>query len=247
MAKAPIKAFKQTVEYYFTANQADPLKSDFVAKEVLYFSNKIPIDEFKEYLETNFDEFCINGWQNLLIFPSVDMSYNYANTNDNPDTQGNIRGFSRYLLPDKWITTFDAKMPIIVENSSYIGTSIVKAKNIGGRLSVGTKGAVETPLIVGIDDYDIGINYNRDYINIKFIKDNGEDIFNNLFTIRIDPITSEDLEACIMEHYQSFLLLGITSLILNEDRSNLDMSCIQSLLSYQSNQIMALESIGAKI
>lgn len=42
MPKAPIKELKKTIEYYFTANQLDPLKSDLLAKEVLYFSNKIP-------------------------------------------------------------------------------------------------------------------------------------------------------------------------------------------------------------
>jgi len=222
MPKAPIQAFKRNIEYYFTANQLDPLKSDLLAKEVLYFSNKIPIDELKEYLATNFDEFCIDGWQNLFLFPSIEATYSYPNVTDDPDTQGNVRGFSRYLeLPYKFIATVDAKMPI-ADDEHY-----------------------PTSIITGLSDHDIGINYNRDYINIKFNKDNGTNIFNNLFTIIIDPVKSEDLEAYLMQHYQSCFLLGITSLKLNHI-SQLDMSYIKDLSSYRSNQIMALESLEVK-
>lgn len=225
MPKAPIKEFKKTIEYYFTENQLDSSKSDLLAKEVLYFSNKIPTDELKEYLATNFNNFYEEGRNNTLFFPKVDINIDTVEHNI-LNLEGDMVGLSRYPLPDRFIVTVDAKMPIIdSSNDSYIPSTI----------------------ITGLDDHDIGINYNREDIYLKLVKENGINTFNNFFTIVIDPITSEDLEAYLIQHYQSFFLLGIMSLKLNQETSrDYDMPYRRDLMKYQSNPIKAIESIGAK-
>ena len=85
-----------------------------------------------------------------------------------------------------------------------------------------------------IEDYDIGICYNRIDTSKSLRKDvNLLNLIDKDFNIVIDPITDVDLQASITEHYQSYLLLGITEL----KRDHLTMS-------YVSNKIKKHISAG---
>lgn len=123
----------------------------------------------------------------------------------------NVSNTERYItceIPNTLISTFDVAMPMVKEETKSV-------------------------IVTTIDDYDINICYNRGILQKEMHKSNGIDSIGNTFQIVLDPCKSEDVEASLIQHYQSYLLLGITEL--TRDEYN---------IQYTSNVIVKSEQTG---
>ena len=122
-----------------------------------------------------------------------------------------VRNQNNYItceIPNTLLSTFDTTIPMVKEDS---------------------KGVIVTT----IDDYDIEICYNRAILQKELHTSTGINSISNTFQIVLDPCKHEDVEASLIQHYQSYLLLGITEL--KRDEYN---------LPYTSNVIVKSEQTG---
>jgi hypothetical protein len=187
MPKTPIQAFKKNIAFYFKENHINPqTETDLFAKEVLCFSpltNKASLDI---YLKENFEDLYTQN-ATKYIFPKMKTVGEY-NTGSDPIDYDLPESYITCALPDKWLATFDIKMPPI-GNTIYNSVKTNKT-----------------------EDFELDICYNRFFVEIDIIKDevnNGYNTLNNYYRILIDPITPEDLESSLKKHYQTYLYMGM--------------------------------------
>jgi len=94
----------------------------------------------------------------------------------------------------------------------------------------------------GFKDYELGIDYTRYFSHKKLIMIDGMyPAITHYFEIAFDVSSYEEMRDSILEHYRSYLLLGITSLTKTEDASNFSPS-----LGYRSNMVVKAEFLPTK-
>jgi len=117
---------------------------------------------------------------------------------DNFHLQYNINGFIYTNLPDTLVQTFDVTMPEVKYLVNDKGIS-----NIEHSMLEESK---------NLDDYDVGIKYSRYFIAKSLKKSEGYNVIENHYSIAFDVCTFQEMEASVIEHYKSYLLLGVASL-----------------------------------
>lgn len=137
---------------------------------------------------------------------------------DNFYLSSSVNGYITTYFPDVLVQTFDVTMPAVkylvndkgISNIEY--SMLEESKNL--------------------DDYDVGIKYSR-YFTEKNLKksEEGYNIIENEYDIRFDVCTFQEMEDSVIEHYKSYLLLGVVDLT-------------YSNYSYYSNSIIKDVVIG---
>lgn len=203
-----LKSSLQYKGFIFKENKADSSKTDlFSTRSITYSSFKVL--QLEKHIKENFDELYDAG--------AVDFNIPYHRE----DESRNIYCDLQPLL----LGTFDVIMP-----SSFYHPPYGDTKNVG-------QNAVLLERSTHFSDYNVGIDYLRFfYKNILRKEDNNKRIFMQFFEIKFDICSYEEMRDSLLEHYKSYLALGITSL-------NKVEGCLFStpppkqLLGYRSNCI----------
>jgi hypothetical protein len=207
---AQLKSSLQYKGFYFKENKADSSKTDlFATRRLMYSSFKVL--QLEKHIKENFDELYDAG--------AVDFNIPYHRE----DESRNIYCDLKPLL----LGTFDVSMP-----SSSFHPTYADIKNID-------QTAVMIERSTDFSDYDVGIGYLRFFYKNTLRKENDGNrrVFMQFFEIKFDVCPYEEMRDSLLEHYKSYLALGITSLNKVEGSPMISPLSITTLLGYRSNCI----------
>jgi hypothetical protein len=171
-----------------------------------------------------------------LMFPSFKASEIDEHIKSNFYTlydEGAVTFYMPYYLKDDRRNIYCDLSPLL------LGTFDVPMPS---RLFLNGECATKLEASKGLTDYELGIDYTRYFSHKKLIMiEEMYPVITHYFEIAFDVSSYEEMRDSILEHYRSYLLLGITSLTKTEDTSNFSPS-----LGYRSDMIAKDEYVPTK-
>ena len=167
-------------------------KTGLVFKQNVADATKTDLFRTSRLEYSQFESDLLDGY----IASNFDALYNQGAVNFR--LQYNINGYIYTTLSDTLVRTFDVIMPEVKYLVNDKGISNIECSMLKESKN--------------LDDYDVGMKYYRYFTEKNLKKSEGYNIVENEYQIFFDLCTFEELEASVIQHYNSYLLLGVISL-----------------------------------